>query len=168
MRKSNKFFLIILVTSVVLLSACGHTRQDPDPSQNSNIEIPKGSLLLFNNDEGSAQLVQFFEEGNIPEEVTFLYDQMGSNPEITVTDPDTILELYNRLSLINVIGESPESITDCYHYIQFKLSDDCYICYSFEGSELWCYDHKNFSIENSNKLFTYMSDLTQEYCGSEE
>ena len=130
-------------------------------------ESAEQSLLHFNDDDGSAKLVQYFDDGNVPEEAAFLYDQMGSNPEITITDPEKIQELYQLLSMVTVTGVTNESITDCYHFVQFKLADDLYIHYSFEGSEIWCYGEHSYSIENSKKLFDFMNELTEEYWENE-
>ena len=111
---------------------------------------------------GSAELIQYFKNGNVPEEANALYDQMGSNPEITITDAETIKELYKYLGMVKVDGETNESITDCYHYVQFKLSDEHYIYYSFEGENIWSYGGKNYSISNSGKLFGLIKELTNE------
>ena len=111
---------------------------------------------------GSAELIQYFADGNVPEEANALYDQMGSNPEITITDAETIKELYKYLGMVKVDGETNESITDCYHYVQFKLKDDHYIYYSFEGENIWSYGGKNYSISNSGKLFGLIKELTNE------
>ena len=71
---------------------------------------------------GSAELIQYFKNGNVPEEANALYDQMGSNPEITITDAETIKELYKYLGMVKVDGETNESITDCYHYVHGSLT----------------------------------------------
>ena len=166
MRNFKQFITVLTILAIGLLTACGNPAEEPEAATVSTepvkIETAE-SILYFNDDEGSAKLVQYFEDGNVPEEATFLYDQMGSNPEITITDPETIRELYRLLSMVTVSGETNESITDCYHYVQFKLAEDCYIRYSFEGSEIWCYGKQNYSIENSGKLFKFMGNLTREY-----
>ena len=156
---------LMIVSSLLVVSGCGKTQKAPEPQVTASDEkgIPKKSILNFNDDEGSAKLMKAFEEGNIPEEVSFMYDQMGSNPEITVTDPDTIEALYNALSKITVSGGTLMSITDCYHFIQFKLAENEYIFYSFEGEEIWSYGGKNYEISNSKALFRMMYNMTQEY-----
>ena len=167
MNKNKLFILILLLITTALLTACGQTKpkteNEPCPAAATG-----ESILYANGDEGSAMLIQYFEDGNVPEEATFLYDQMGANPEITITDAELITELYRLLGMIKVTGKSDESITDCYHYVEFKLADDCYIHYSFEGSELWCYGPQNYRIENSRELFRFMRELTEEYREQEE
>lgn len=165
MKYKNLFILILLLFTTALLSACGQA--EPEPTAVVTTEKTGNSILKYNEDEGSATLLQFFKDGNVPEEATFLYDQMGSNPEITITDPEQIRELYELLSMVTVVGKTNESITDCYHYVQFKLAEDCYIHYSFEGSEIWCYGQQNYAIENSKKLFAFMNELTEEYWENE-
>ena len=172
MRFSKLFIPVLMVLTMGLFTACDNTATEvetnPEPTAQIISETQGKSLLYFNDDEGSAKLIQYFEDGNVPEEAIFLYDQMGSNPEITITDPEKIQELYQLLRMVTVIEETNESITDCYHYIQFKLADDCYIHYSFEGSEIWCYGEQNYSIDNSKKLFAFMSGLTDEYWEQED
>ena len=164
-KKRSPFFVcVLLVLALCLLTACGSkdASAKSDPSAAAQTATAGTSLLRYNEDEGSMKLIQAFEEGNIPEEVVFRYDQMGANPEITVTDPETIQELYRLLGAVTVTGVTNESITDCYHFIQFKLADDLYISYSFEGEDIWCYGKTNYAIENSKKLFNYMLNLTEE------
>lgn len=167
MKLSKQFIFVLMVLTVGLLTACDNTapkvEANPEPTAQIISESAEKSFLYFNDDEGSAKLIQYFENGNVPEEATFLYDQMGSNPEITITDPEKIQELYQLLKSVTVIGETNESITDYYHYIQFKLAEDCYVHYSFEGSEIWCCGEQNYSIDNSKKLFAFMNELTDEY-----
>ena len=162
----NKYLImgLILVLTLGMFAACGKAEPEPEPEPKieDTGDIPSDSILYFNDDEGSAELIKFFEDGNVPSEVTAMYDQMGSNPEITVTDPETIQQLYKYLSQIRVKKETYESITDCYHYIQFKLADDKYIHYSFEGTDIWCYNGKNYSIENSGAMFGLIKQLTEE------
>ena len=169
--KYCKYLLLcLLVLMIGSLAACGQkkTETDPESKTTNATEFPVNSILYFNDDEGSSELIQYFEDGNVPEEANALYDQMGSNPEITITDADTIKELYKYLGMVKVDGETNESITDCYHYVQFKLADDHYIYYTFEGTDIWSYGGKNYSISNSDKLFSLIKELTDEYVQSQE
>ena len=167
MKKFRILLSALLITAAMLLSACSGSQQaaEAPPQSGEASVLPEDSILAFNNDEGSAKLVRFFEEGNVPEEASFRYDQMGANPEITLTDPEQIQELYELLSQVTVSGETDMSVTDCYHFVQFKLAEDCYIHYSFEGSEIYCLGNRNYSIENSKELFRFMSSLTR--CSNE-
>ena len=171
--KNFKYLLLsLLVVMTCLLAACGQkktdSKEEPEIKTTNATESSVSSILYFNDDEGSAELIQYFKDGNVPEEANALYDQMGSNPEITITDAETIKELYQYLSMINVDGETNESLTDCYHYVQFKLTDDHYIYYSFEGTNIWRYGGKNYRISNSEKLFNLIKDLTNEFLFPEE
>ena len=162
MKYCKHLILMSLVLMMGLFAACGQS-EPKEETESGSLGIPADSILFYNDDEGSAELIEYFEEGNVPEEANILYDQMGSNPDITITDPDTIKELFDRLSKVEVVRETNESITDCYHHVQFKLADDDYIYYSFEGSEIWCCGTKRCSINDNANLFGYMEDLTYEY-----
>ena len=172
-REHKKYFkylfLGLLVMMTGLLAACGQKKTGTEPESETESkttndkEFSGESILYFNDDEGSAELIQYFADGNVPEEANALYDQMGGNPGITITDAETIKELYKYLGMVKVEGETNESITDCYHYVEFKLADDNYIYYSFEGENIWSYGGKNYSISNSGKLFDLIKELTDEY-----
>lgn len=131
MKHYKHIVFVLFALTISILSACGKTEAKFKTPQTSV------SILLFNNDTGSAELAAYFKAGKVPEEANILYDQMGSNPDITITDADTVKELYRLLSMVEVTGKTDSSITDCYHHIQFKLADDHYVYYSFEGSEIW-------------------------------
>ncbi len=158
MKQYKQIVFVLFVLMLGMLTACGKTETKEETSPAAI------SILRFNDDADSAELIAYFEDGKVPKEVNILYDQMGSNPEITLTDNDTIKELYRLLSMVEVSGKSNMSITDCYHHIRFKLAENHYVYYSFEGSEIWCYGGANYNIQNSSKLFTYMREITDEYC----
>lgn len=143
-------------------SSASETEPAPDSKTTNASTFPINSILYFNDDKGSAELIQYFEDGNVPKEANALYDQEGGNPEITITDAETIKELYKYLGMIKVDGETDMGLTDGYHHVQFKLADDHYIYYSFEGTDIWRYGGKNYSISNSNKLFGLIKELTAE------
>lgn len=160
--KTYRFLILIVAVLIVgSLAACTAAKApDSKPVETSSSKIPSDSILFFDDDPGSAELMQFFEDGKVPEEANILFDEMGSNPDITITNSAIIKELYQRLSKITVSKESNTSITDSYHHVQFKLANDKYINYSFEGSDLWCYNSKNYDITDGGKLFAYMKELT--------
>ncbi len=167
MKKIKLICFGIVLLAAIVISACGRAEKIVEPYskpvETDASGIPLNSILYYNEDPDSAELMKFFEDGNVPEEADILYDQMGSNPNIIISDPEIIRELYNRLGKVTVEGKSNMSITDCYHHVQFKLSEDKYIYYSFEGSELWCYKSQNYDIANGGKLFSYMRELTEDY-----
>ena len=176
MKNSGGFrlaVLTLLILTVFLLAACGKTAAEPESISKtsdapaSSAAIPDNSILYFNDEEGGAKLIQFFQDGKIPEEASFRYDQMGANPDITITDSEEIQKLYSLLSKVGVIGETDMSVTDCYHFVQFKLADDLYIHYSFEG-DIWCCGNQNYELENTKDLFQYMLELTDLYRDDQE
>lgn len=172
MKKRTLVLLSIALLAACLFAACGAAEKPaetgPKPAETDTAGIPLNSILYYNDDPGSAELMQFFADGNVPEEAQILYDQMGSNPYILITDPAIIRELYNRLSQVTVEDKSNMSITDSYHQVEFKLAEDMYIHYSFEGSKLWSYHSQNYDIANSGRLFSYMQDLTEDYWEQEQ
>ncbi len=87
MKHCKYLVVLLLVLMVGLLTACGK----PEPKVET--EVSAKSILLFHDDVGSAELTAYFKEGKVPEEANILYDQMGSNPNITITDADTIQKL---------------------------------------------------------------------------
>ena len=121
--------------------------------------IPEGSILLFMDDEGAAKLVKDMEEGRIPVACHAMYDEMGSRPEVEVTDPEMVTEMYNRLGHMIIGGESQESITDCYHYVYFTLQDGTNVGWHFEGTGLLCWGMQNYEVTQSGSLWSLVRSL---------
>ncbi len=69
--------------------------------------IPEKSIFWFQDNEGAKKLMEDMNDGKIPSACNVLYDEMGSRPEVTVTDAETITDLYNRLTLMSV-GEKSD------------------------------------------------------------
>ena len=119
-------------------------------------------------------VVWFFEEaaplredmgaGRIPVSCNVLYDQMGALPEVTVTDPETIAELYNRLSQMIVLeGGRAMSITDSYHHIYFTLQDGTVVGWSFEGEgSLDKGSEGLYPVSDEGGLWSYVRELQDE------
>ena len=71
MKYCKHLNLMLLVLMMGLLAACGPS----EPKEETGSGIPADSILFYNDDEGSAELIRYFEEGNVPEEANILYDQ---------------------------------------------------------------------------------------------
>ena len=65
-----------------------------------------------------------------------LYDTMGARPDVDVTDPAQITEIYGLLAQVTVDGETDMSITDSYHHVIFHLQDGQTVGFSFEGEDI--------------------------------
>ena len=133
-----------------------------------NTDAPKTPILLFRDDAGAAKLAADMEAGRIPAECRAMYDEMGSRPEVTVTDPETITELYNRFSKMTVGAPSNISITDCYHYISFLLQDGTQVGWSFEGTGILCVGQENYEVKDEGNLWFVVRGLQEEAMGYEE
>ena len=121
----NKTLLCIAVfIFTIALVSCGKKKTEEQTSESTaTIEscTPEKSILWFQDNEGAKKIMEDMNNGNIPKECNVLYDEMGSRPEVTVTDAGTITDLYNRLALMSVGEKSNMSITDSYHHIRFTL-----------------------------------------------
>lgn len=121
--------------------------------------IASDSILLFDGDERSLQLVKDMEEGSFPTECTVVYDQMGSLPSVTVTDEATVGKVYELLVDVTVGEESPYSITDNYHSVSFVLRDGSRVGFSFEGESLLSRGRQNYTVKGSGPLWAYVRTL---------
>lgn len=156
--------LIILLCSMLMVS-CGaqpapEPLPDPEPAPSpiggteSVIgNIPEGSILLFQDDEGAAKLIADMEAGRVPSECRAMYDEMGARPEVVMTDPELITEAYNRLGHMTIGGETMESITDCYHYIVFTLQDGTNVGWSFESAGMLCRGQTNYEVTHAGTIW---------------
>ena len=130
--------------------------------------IPEKSILWFQNNEGAKKLMEDMNDGNIPQECNVLYDEMGSRPEVTVTDAKTITDLYNRLALMSVGEKSQMSITDNYHHIRFTLQDGTTVGWSFEGKDLLNIGTENYDVKDEGNLWSAVRQLQEKAMGNEE
>ncbi len=133
--------------------------QPEDAAATEDADTKGVSLLEFQNDAGSAKLIKDMEEGRIPVACNVLYDQMGALPNVNVTDPDTIKEIYELTKGLVVIGESNWSITDCYHHVIFTLQDGTRVGYRFEGEGLLAWGSKNYAVTGGGPLWAYVRTL---------
>ena len=111
---------VAAVTVAATLVACGAPsvtnapapEPSPSPTATAATQLAKDSILTFENDAASAQLVSDMDSGKTPKSCSVLYDQMGARPSVTVTDARTMREVYKKLARMHVEGETNMSITD--------------------------------------------------------
>ena len=168
--------LLILMLCSILMASCA-VKQDPEPAPEPSPapgsgteqtgDIPSDSILYFQNDEGAAKLMKDMEEGKIPSECRAMYDEMGARPEVVMTDPDQITEAYNRLSQMTIGGPTDYSITDCYHYIFFKLQDGTSVGWHFESAEYLCWGPQNYEVTNAGTIWSMVMEMQDQMTGDE-
>ena len=177
--KKSRAAAILLTTAVTIstLSGCGFARRkdidttsaSPSSGQETVVEsgknigakskIPQNSILFYVNDKGLTRLHADMEAGDIPIECNVLYDEGGSRPDVTVTDPDVIKEIYSRFADIKVSGKSGGSMTDGYHHVTFRLRNDTYVSAYFEGENLYAYGKDNYNVSGGGPLWAYVRGL---------
>ena len=168
--------LLIIMLCSILMASCA-VKQDSEPSPEpvpapgggteQTGDIPSDSILYFQNDEGAAKLMKDLEEGKIPSECRAMYDEMGSRPEVVMTDPDQITEAYKRLSQMTIGGPTDYSITDCYHYIFFKLQDGTSVGWRFESAKYLCWGPQNYEVTNAGSIWGMVTQLQNQMMGAE-
>ena len=84
-----------------------------------------------------------------------------------MTDPAQITEAYNRLSQMTIGGESDMGITDCYHYIFFRLQDGTSVGWRFESAQYLVWGPQNYEVTSAGNIWTMVKEL-QEQMGAEE
>lgn len=128
-------------------------------SQASGSVFPEDSILNFQNDKGFARLQSDMKNGDIPLECNVLYDQGGSRPDVTVTDQESIREIYDQLADITVGEKSSQSVTDSYHHVTFRLRNDTYVSFYFEGENLFCWGKDNYAVSGGSNLWNTVRKL---------
>ena len=158
------FLLIALTTCLCMGCKAAEPQATPtQPTAAADSPTPGGTPLLeFDCGEDSARLVADMAAGSIPTTCDVLYDQMGTRPNVTVTDPATITHIYELVSDIVVTGESNMSITDSYHHVRFTLQDGSTVGYSFEGEGLLSCDRTNYDVVGTAPLWDYVRELQEE------
>jgi hypothetical protein len=135
------------------------TEKKDTVSENSDDTIPENSILNFNNDAGYARLQSDMKNGDYPLECNVLYDEGGERPDVTVTDEKVIREIYGLLADVTVGDKSDMSVTDMYHRVTFRLRNDTYVSFNFEGEDLFCWGQDNYDVENSSNLWYHVRQL---------
>ena len=157
------------VFGIVIVEKAAKT-DESSPGSTITIEfcIPEKSILWFQDNEEAKKLIEDMNDGNIPQECNVLYDEMGSRPEVTVTDAETITDLYNRLALMSVGEKSDMSITDSYHHIRFTLQDGTTVGWNFEGKDLLNIGTENYDVKDEGDLWFAVRQLQEKAMGNEE
>ena len=138
------------------------TPQETEESRDEGIKYPDNCILYFKDDSGLARLKADMEAGEIPVDCKVLYDESGTRPVVTVTDPEKIREIYDRLTQVTVGEKSSRSITDSYHHVTFHLRNDSFVAVRFEGENLLCWGQENYEAQGASSLWTYIRGLQDE------
>lgn len=86
---------------------------------------------------------------------------MGSRPDVTVTDPVTIAQIYDMVKAIQVVGPSGMSITDNYHHVSFKLQDGTQVGFGFEGEGNLVAGKTNYLVVGDTQLWSFVRRLQE-------
>ena len=167
-RKKGVRLLATAAVVVCMLTACGFGKgkesakdnkaaQEETAAENntpsSGSEIAENSIVNFNNDKAYARLKSDMEKGDTPIECNVLYDVGGARPDVTVTDETKIKEIYDQLAKITVGEKRSRSVTDSYHHITFRLRNDTYVSFYFEGEDLFCWEKDNYAVSGGSALW---------------
>lgn len=138
------------------LSGCGGsgggggTGKDVSLESVLNLDVVK-NIDKLNND---------MKEGNMPKSCDVLYDEMGSHPNVTVTDPDTIRTIYEELGEIKVDPKGPVvCVTDSYHHVVFKLQDETIVAFNFDGVQTLTTGSEEYCVTGGGALWNHVRDL---------
>ena len=120
-------------------------------------------LAYLADDEKVAKLVSDMEAGKVPKQCDMLYDQMGANPEVTVTDSDDISEAYRLVEQIKVNPDSQAMpVTDSYHHVYFTLQDGTRVGWSFEGAGVIDRGRESLAVTGDDALWRHVIQLQLE------
>lgn len=145
----------------------GGNLDDEDTPKLGDIVDGKTPILMFDKSEDAMALMNAFDRGEIVD-VELLYDQGGGNAAVRSSDQDIIRKAYKALKNIVIVEPADVSVTDSYHYVTFSLEGGGRVGYSFEGTDILCYDDGeggnkdgNYSIEGSGGLWELYRQLTE-------
>ena len=117
-KRKNGKILITAALTVCMLTACGFggkgSSKEPASTQNQTVTqqsgsqqggsqksepaVSENSIVNFQNEKGFVKLREDMKNGDIPIECNVLYDEEGSRPDVTVTDQETIRNIYGLSS----------------------------------------------------------------------
>ena len=178
-KRKNGKILITAALTVCMLTACGFggkgSSKEPASTQNQTVThqsgsqqggsqksepaVSENSIVNFQNEKGFVKLREDMKNGDIPIECNVLYDEEGSRPDVTVTDQETIRNIYGQLADITVGDKTDMSVTDSYHHITFRLRNDTYVSFYFEGEDIFCCGEDNYTVSGSRNLWNTVRQL---------
>ena len=178
-KRKNGKILITAALTVCMLTACGFggkgSSKEPASTQNQTVTqqsgsqqggsqksepaVSENSIVNFQNEKGFVKLREDMKNGDIPIECNVLYDEEGSRPDVTVTDQETIRNIYGQLADITVGDKTDMSVTDSYHHITFRLRNDTYVSFYFEGEDIFCCGEDNYTVSGSKNLWNTVRQL---------
>ena len=178
-KRKNSKILITAALTVCMLTACGFggkgSSKEPASTQNQTVTqqsgsqqggsqksepaVSENSIVNFQNEKGFVKLREDMKNGDIPIECNVLYDEEGSRPDVTVTDQETIRNIYGQLADITVGDKTDMSVTDSYHHITFRLRNDTYVSFYFEGEDIFCCGEDNYTVSGSRNLWNTVRQL---------
>lgn len=191
-KRKNSRLLITACVLVCMLTACGsgggknsgsnsssqsgqqtqQTQQNAQTkdsgTQESGSVLAEDSILNFQNDKDFARLQSDMRNGDIPLECNVLYDEDGARPDVTVTDQETIREIYGQLADMTVGEKSSEKVTGSYHHISFRLRNDTYVTFNFEGENLFCHGMDNYTVSGGKNLWNSVRRLQMAVMNSQD
>ena len=178
-KRKNGKILITAALTVCMLTACGFggkgSSKEPASTQNQTVTqqsgsqqggsqksepaVSENSIVNFQNEKGFVKLREDMKNGDIPIECNVLYDEEGSRPDVTVTDQETIRNIYGQLADITVGDKTDMGVTDSYHHITFRLRNDTYVSFYFEGEDIFCCGEDNYTVSGSRNLWNTVRQL---------
>lgn len=144
--------------AILCLSSCAAGETEPEEPFDVGIQanpVDQGGLSgTIVGLPAYERLVEDMETGRIPQSVNVLYDQMGSRPDVDITDEETIRRIYRELCRIEVAGKTNLSVTDCYHHVIFTLQDGTQVGFWFESEEILdCGGGLRYSVTGGSALW---------------
>ena len=165
-KRKNSKILITAALTVCMLTACGFggkgSSKEPASTQNQTVTqqsgsqqggsqksepaVSENSIVNFQNEKGFVKLREDMKNGDIP-------------MDVTVTDQETIRNIYGQLADITVGDKTDMSVTDSYHHITFRLRNDTYVSFYFEGEDIFCCGEDNYTVSGSRNLWNTVRQL---------
>lgn len=150
-------FISLALCSLLLVS-CQNETED-SPAETEQVSVLGDSIFAVV--PSSDALVSDMEEGRVPEYANVLYDEMGARPEVDVTDPGVISEIYDGLSKIKIESSNGMGCTDSYHHVYFRLQDGTEVSFGFEGSETLCVGRDRYEVSGGDELWSLVRSLQE-------
>ena len=170
----------VLSVALALLAACltaAGCSLLPGKNVHENLQEDNnvaGFLFHFDQREETQRLVKFKNKNELPVSVTWFYpdeetkkilkaavesvseaatEEGSSLGVITSTDPDKIIDIYNALNNVIIVGSGNNVITEVQYYITFTLPDDSTCTYEFISENTIRLSDHNYTIETDGNLW---------------
>ncbi len=167
-KHSHHVILLTALALCLLLSlfagGCRKKSTHENLQEDNNVA---GFLFHFDQRAETVNLVKFKNKNQLPVSVSWYYPEKKEQEEteksveedvVISTDPSMIIDVYNALNNVIIVGSGNNVNTDVEYFISFTLPDESTCTYEFISENTIRLSDHNYTIESDGKLWKMLKE----------